>query len=131
MHNKRLRMELLSLREREILEQDLQELLESCIEGSSASVENSRAANSRGGWQSIVSSTGSASDCEVVGQLSQVVFVFTDIQDSTDMSAFDPVAMKCAPDSSLNIPSIFPQWSLNALWRNWSATTLSSITNIL
>jgi hypothetical protein len=62
---------------------------------------------------------GSAFD---IFTLSEVVFVFTDIQDSTPMSAADPVAMKCVPKCSLSVPQMFPQRSLKVLGHNWSDT---------
>lgn len=81
---------LVGLRELEVLEQDLQDTFEACIGGPSVGC----------------SMLGSVVD---IFTLSEVVFVFTDIQDSTAMFASDPVAMKCAPNCSPNIPSMFPQ----------------------
>jgi hypothetical protein len=79
-----LRKVLVGLRELEVLEQDLQDTFEACIGGPSVGC----------------SMLGSVVD---IFTLSEVVFVFTDIQDSTSMSAFDALAMKCAPERSPNV----------------------------
>jgi len=83
--HKRVQAELEVFRERELLEQDLQDTFEACIEASSVGM------GGIGSSQSVVSAMGSAVD---IFTLREVVFVFTDIQDSTAMSASDPVAMR-------------------------------------